>query len=628
MTLRPFQTLVTDQGDRTWTLAWNPNGTLLATSGEDKIIRIWAQESKDGKWFCSSKLADTHTKTVRRLSWSPCGQYLASASFDSTICIWKKNSEDSSWSMSVQLEGHENEVKSVAWSHDGRFIASCGRDRTVWIWERAQDNNTDGSGDESDTLWDCSDVKNDHTKDVKNVIWHPNQNILISCSYDDTIKFFHLHDSDWKCFETLTDHTSTVWSAAFSHSGQYLVSCSDDKTLKFWKNINHDKLPEVVARSWKCIGTVQGYHSRSIYDVSWCNNNHVIASCSGDNSIVLYKKSEDPVDDGNFISIARIQDAHGCDINSIAWNPKIAGLLASGGDDEAIKLWNYIDESKGMKPQPILDHVFERVTKDFEKLESPFKVSTETITNEYKTILTDKFQFSNIVSNLQILQENYEDYDQDLRSLHKLLGIRFSLFKNQQPVIVTNVNIDPESNGANLVISLSIDVHDRKNSVTNRYHLHVDRSKFQLSLPKRTHKVFYTANELFLIEKTGDLYRVLIDGSSQFLLGHLFSLTDVTIITSQDYQDIRYIISADRDEKIRITNYPKTHKIERYGFGHEHFIRRLIAVDETSFISIDQEDTVCLWNLENLKSMKDTDVLRPSKIVTLSEKSNKRLKSE
>lgn len=77
---------------RCWFLAWNPAGTLLASCGGDRRVRIWGTEGDS--WICKSVLSEGHQRTVRKVAWSPCGNYLASASFDATTCIWKKNQDD------------------------------------------------------------------------------------------------------------------------------------------------------------------------------------------------------------------------------------------------------------------------------------------------------------------------------------------------------------------------------------------------------------------------------------------------------------------------------------------------------------------------------------------------------
>lgn len=67
-------------------------GTALATTGEDKTIRIWSKEKEGNDWLMQAVLSDCHTRTIRDVSWSPCGNFLASCSFDSTVAIWDKKS--------------------------------------------------------------------------------------------------------------------------------------------------------------------------------------------------------------------------------------------------------------------------------------------------------------------------------------------------------------------------------------------------------------------------------------------------------------------------------------------------------------------------------------------------------
>ncbi|XP_039625313.1 probable cytosolic iron-sulfur protein assembly protein ciao1 [Polypterus senegalus] len=316
---------------RCWFVAWNPKGTLLASCGGDRAVRVWGREGDS--WVCKSVLSEGHQRTVRKVAWSPCGNYLASASFDATTCIWKKQQD--TFECVTTLEGHENEVKCVAWAPSGNLLATCSRDKSVWVWEV----------DEEDE-YECVSVVNSHTQDVKHVIWHPNQELLASCSYDNTVKIYKEDDDDWICLDTLEGHESTVWSVDFDKTGQRLASCSDDKTVKIWREYLPGNEQGVVCKGsdpcWKSICTLSGFHTRTIYDISWCHLTNVLATACGDDAIRVFE--EDATSDPHqpiFRLMAHVPKAHSQDVNCVAWNPKEGGLLASCSDDGDIGLWQY-----------------------------------------------------------------------------------------------------------------------------------------------------------------------------------------------------------------------------------------------------------------------------------------------
>lgn len=317
--------------DSVWCCAWSSDGNTLATCGTDKAIRLWTEQ--DEKWVCKTILSDGHSRTIRRVSWSPCGNMLASCSFDGTVCVWTK--KDGEFECSITLEGHENEVKSAEFSPSGRYLATCSRDKTVWIWEQ-------GGADD----FECVSVQSCHTQDVKCVRWHPREDILASASYDNSINFYKDEGDDWASDATATGHDSTVWSIAFDREGDKVVSGSDDQTLRIWKRYQAGNQAG-IAPSWKCITTLQGYHTRPVYDVSWCHVTGLIASGCGDNKVRFFAPDPEQVDcqvadAPNFVLAASV-DAHRQDVNCVQWNPTKAGLLASAGDDEVVKLWKVSD---------------------------------------------------------------------------------------------------------------------------------------------------------------------------------------------------------------------------------------------------------------------------------------------
>ena len=143
-----------------------------------------------------------------------------------------------------------------------------------------------------------------------------------------------------------------MWSSDFNAKGDKIVSCSDDKTIKIWKEFlpNNNQGIKVDSNSkWKCISTGTGYHTRAIFSVKWCHLTNLIASACADNSIHVFRVSEEEdsnMDKPILTQLVNQQNAHEQDCNCVAWNPTVPGLLASCSDDGTIKLWKFIDENQ------------------------------------------------------------------------------------------------------------------------------------------------------------------------------------------------------------------------------------------------------------------------------------------
>lgn len=181
--------------------------------------------------------------------------------------------------------------------------------------------------------------------------WHPSSDILASASYDNTVKMYKEDqlDSDWTCITTLQSHESTVWSLAFDKTGKKLATCSDDRTVKIWQEYGPDNQEGVNLEdresTWKCVCTLSGYHTRCIYDITWCATTGLIATGCGDDIIRVFKEADDSEPNAPTFDLVHTQlNAHSQDVNCVNWNPLGNGELVSCSDNGEIKVWKFTEQ--------------------------------------------------------------------------------------------------------------------------------------------------------------------------------------------------------------------------------------------------------------------------------------------
>lgn len=125
-----------------------------------------------------------------------------------------------------------------------------------------------------------------------------------------------------------------------------------------------------------------------------------------------------------------------------------------------------------------------------------------------------------------------------------------------------------------------------------------------------------TEDKLLVADKSGDLYDYSIseigskeideDKDKEPILGHVSMLLDVI---STD----RYVITADRDEKIRVSLIDAPHVVQSFCLSHTEFVTKIVAVKSTStLVSLSGDGTMRAWNMDTGELQQTVSLLEPS----------------
>jgi WD40 repeat protein len=107
-----------------WSIAVNKDGSLLATAGVDRTIKLWNAEGKEQATLSG------HKDWVTSVAFSADGTQLISGSYDRTAKIWDVGQKKEVTSIGPL----KTSIWSVAFSPDGKLIA-VGSHNRLSIWE-------------------------------------------------------------------------------------------------------------------------------------------------------------------------------------------------------------------------------------------------------------------------------------------------------------------------------------------------------------------------------------------------------------------------------------------------------------------------------------------------------------
>ena len=200
-----------DRGSAYNSIAYSPDGSLLAGANPDTTIQLWYE----GRARKGALLG--HTDSVNSIDFNSNGRVLVSGSTDKTVRLW----DVAGGTYIAIFKGHSDAVNCVAFSPDARLVASGSKDNTIIIW---------------DVLTGKIKFRlTGHIDEVLSVAFSPDGKTLASSGgtwEDSTVRLWDV--ATGKEIATLTEHSFIVSNVKFSPDGKTLASVSGDGTVLLW----------------------------------------------------------------------------------------------------------------------------------------------------------------------------------------------------------------------------------------------------------------------------------------------------------------------------------------------------------------------------------------------------------
>jgi WD40 repeat protein/serine/threonine protein kinase len=282
-------------------LAFSPDGSLLASGGPDRTVRV--RNADMGQVI--HVLRDRQLQEINSVAFSPDGQHLAATSEIGIVAVWNVRSGQKAWGGIRKISDYD--LGGIIYSPDGKSLAIADGGKAVHILDAT-------TGENRKTL-------KGNIGAVSAVAYRSDGRRLAAVSATQQVLVWDT--KTWR-FQILKGHETSLNSVDYRPDGQFLASAGDDGEVVLWEATGDQEVK--LARRFRA-------HHDGMDCVAFSPDGRRLATCSWDGTVKIWDSTT-----GRLLRLIRANQGQ---VRALAFHPD-GHTLASAGADGSVKIWEVL----------------------------------------------------------------------------------------------------------------------------------------------------------------------------------------------------------------------------------------------------------------------------------------------